>query len=56
MNGAGDLTIQRILGHSNVATTRKSYIKIREDNVTAGMDLLAAEIRRAESDATKRVN
>jgi hypothetical protein len=29
--------------------TRKSYIKIREDNVTAGMELLAAEIRRAET-------
>ena len=61
--GVPDLTIQRILRHSNVATTRKSYIKIREDNVTAGMDLLAAEIRRAEvarpeaeSNATKRVN
>jgi integrase len=51
--GVPDLTIQRILRHSNVATTRKSYIKIREDNVTAGMELLAAEIRRAE---TKRVN
>lgn len=42
-----DLTIQRILRHSNVATTRKAYIKIREDGVTAGMAQMEAEIRRA---------
>jgi hypothetical protein len=49
--------------HSNVATTRKSYITIREDNVTAGMELFAAEIRSAETaqpeaqnHATKRLN
>jgi integrase len=47
--GVPDLTIQRILRHSNVATTRKSYIKIREDNVTAGMAQLEAEIRRTET-------
>ncbi len=47
--GVPDLTIQRILRHSNVTTTRKSYIKIREDNVTAGMAQLEAGIRRAET-------
>jgi integrase len=44
-----DLTIQRILRHANVATTRKSYIKVREHNVTAGMAQLEAEIRRTET-------
>ena len=44
-----DLTIQRILRHSNVATTRKAYIKIREDGVTAGMAQMEAEIRRAQT-------
>jgi integrase len=47
--GVADLTIQRILRHSNVTTTRKSYIKIREDNVTAGMAQLEAGIRRTET-------
>jgi integrase len=47
--GVADLTIQRILRHANVATTRKSYIKIREHNVTAGMAQLEAEIRRTET-------
>jgi integrase len=47
--GVPDLTIQRILRHSNVTTTRKSYIKIREDNVTAGLAQLEAEIRRTET-------
>jgi hypothetical protein len=47
--GVHDLTIQRILRDSNVATTRKSYIKIREDNVTAGMATLEAELRRTET-------
>jgi integrase len=47
--GVPDLTIQRILRHANVATTRKSYIKIREHNVTAGMAQLEAEIRRTET-------
>jgi integrase len=47
--GVPDLTIQRILRHSNVTTTRKSYIKIREDNVTAGMAQLEAGIRRTET-------
>jgi integrase len=44
-----DLTIQRILRHANVTTTRKSYIKVREHNVTAGMAQLEAEIRRTET-------
>jgi integrase len=47
--GLPDLLIQRILRHSNVTTTRKSYIKVREPNVTAGMAQLEAEIRRAET-------
>jgi len=44
-----DLTIQRIMRHANVTTTRRNYIKIREDNVTAGMTLLDAELRRVET-------
>ncbi len=47
--GVPDLTIQRILRHANVTTTRKSYIKVREPNVTAGMAQLEAEIRRTET-------
>jgi integrase len=47
--GLPDLLIQRILRHSNVTTTRKSYIKVREPQVTAGMAQLEAEIRRAET-------
>jgi len=47
--GVPDLTIQRILRHANVATTRKAYIKVREPHVVAGMAQLEAEIRRAET-------
>ncbi len=47
--GLPDLLIQRILRHSNVTTTRKSYIKVREPNVIAGMAQLEAEIRRVET-------
>lgn len=47
--GVLDLTIQRILRHANVQTTRNSYIKIRDHNVTAGMAQLEAEIRRTET-------
>jgi integrase len=61
--GLSDLTIQRILRHSNVTTTRKSYIKVREPQVIAGMAQLEAEIRRAETveseaeiQKTERVN
>jgi hypothetical protein len=50
--GVLDLTIQRILRHSNVTTTRKSYIH-REHQVTAAMGQLEAgieaESRRAET-------
>jgi integrase len=46
--GLSDLTIQRILRHRNVTTTRKSYFKVREPEVAAGMAQLEAEIRRAE--------
>jgi integrase len=47
--GVDDLTIQRILRHDDVETTRKSYIKLREPNVTAAMTRLEAEIRRTET-------
>jgi integrase len=47
--GVDDLTIQRILRHSDVETTRKSYIKVREPNVVIGMDRLEAAIRRTET-------
>ena len=47
--GVDDLTIQRILRHSDVETTRKSYIKVREPNVMSGMERLEAEIRRTET-------
>jgi integrase len=52
--GVLDLTIQKILRHSNVTTTRKSYIHHREHQVTAAMGQLAAgieaESRRAEAE------
>ena len=38
--GVPDLTIQKILRHSNVTTTRKSYIHQREHQVTAAMGQL----------------
>jgi integrase len=43
-----DLLIQRILRHANVATTRKSYIKVREPRVAKGMEKLEAELQRRE--------
>jgi hypothetical protein len=43
-----DMLIKRILRHANPATTRKSYTKVREPNVAAGMAQLEAEIQRAE--------
>jgi integrase len=43
-----DTLIKRILRHANVATTRKSYIKVREPNVTAGMMQLEAELKKQE--------
>jgi hypothetical protein len=47
--GLPDLLIQRILRHSDVNTTRKSCIKVREPKVTAGMAQLEAEIRKTET-------
>ncbi|MGA7926848.1 MAG: hypothetical protein WCA20_12705 [Candidatus Sulfotelmatobacter sp.] len=51
--GVLDLTIQKILRHSNVTTTWKSYIHHREHQLTAAMEQLAAgieaESRRAEA-------
>jgi hypothetical protein len=44
--GVLDLTIQRILRHSDVTTTRKAYIKPLDHQVTAGMDRMEQEIRR----------
>lgn len=51
--GVLDLTIQRILRHSDVTTTRKAYIKPMEHQVTEGMEKLEVEIRRSEG---SRVN
>ncbi len=38
--GVDDLTIQRILRHSNVATTQKCYIKTLPEQSVAGIDRL----------------
>ncbi len=58
--GVPDLTIQKILRHSNVTTTRKSYIHQREHQVTAAMGQLAAgieeETRRAEAARLEAAN
>jgi hypothetical protein len=52
--GVLDLTIRRIIPHSNGTTKRKSYIHHREHQVTAVMEQLAAgieaESRRAEAE------
>jgi hypothetical protein len=49
-----DLTIQKILRHSNMTTKRKSYIHHREHQVTAVIEHLAAGIeaenRRAQAE------
>jgi integrase len=42
--GVDDLTIQRILRHANVATTRQHYIKVRNPKVEAAMQLLEAAL------------
>jgi len=47
--GVPALTVQKILRHSNVATTMKYYIKTRKDAVAAGMDRMEEEIRRVET-------
>lgn len=61
--GVLDLTIQRILRHSDVTTTRKAYIKPLDHQVTAGMERMEQEIRRVEAvqanaanETRKRVN
>jgi integrase len=43
------LTVQKILRHSNVATTMKYYIKTRKRAVAAGMDRMEEEIRKVET-------
>lgn len=42
--GVDELTIQRILRHANVATTRQHYIKVRNPKVEAAMQLLDAAL------------
>jgi integrase len=61
--GVLDLTIQRILRHSDVTTTRKAYIKPLDHQVTASMERMEQEIRRvgslqleAEKQAAETVN
>lgn len=44
MTGIEDLTIQRILRHKNVATTRKHYIEVRDPAVDAAMEQLATKV------------
>jgi integrase len=51
-----DLTIQRILRHSDVTTTRKAYIKPLDHQVTAGMERMEQEIRRVETLEAKAEN
>jgi integrase len=57
-----DLTIQRILRHSDVTTTRRSYIKPREHQVTAVMSQFEGELQRrkalqeSETQTAERVN
>jgi integrase len=41
-----DLTIQRILRHSDVTTTRRSYIKPRDHQMTAVMSQFEGELQR----------
>ena len=50
--GVLDLTIQRILRHSDVTTTRKHYVKPLDHQLTESMEKLEVDIRRAE----RRVN
>ena len=42
--GIDDLTIQRILRHSNVLITQKCYIKTRDAQVTEAMEQLSVEV------------
>lgn len=54
--GVLDLTIQRILRHRDVTTTRKAYIKPLDHQVAAGMERMEQEIRRAEEVQANREN
>jgi integrase len=47
--GVDDLTIQRILRHSNVQVTQQSYIKTLPRQVTDAMDQLSAKVTAGES-------
>jgi integrase len=47
--GVDDLTIQRILRHSNVQVTQQSYIKTLPQQVTDAMDQLNAKVAAGES-------
>jgi len=47
--GVIELTIQGVLRHSKVTTTRKAYIKPLDHQVTAGMEGMEQGIRRAEA-------
>jgi integrase len=42
--GVDELTIQRILRHANVATTRAHYIKVRNPKIEAATQLLDAAL------------
>jgi integrase len=42
--GVDELTIQRILRHANVSTTRQHYIKVRDAKAEAAMQLLEAAL------------
>jgi hypothetical protein len=42
--GIEDLTIQRILRHKNVATTRKHHIEVRDPAVDAAMEQPAVKV------------
>ena len=46
--GVDELTIQKILRHSNVATTRQHYIKVRDPKVEAAMQLLDSKLLESE--------
>jgi integrase len=54
--GVLDLTIQRILRHSDVTTTRQAYIKPLDHQVTAGMERIKQEIRRVQAEQAEGKN
>lgn len=51
--GVNDLTIQRILRHSDVSVTRKSYIKRLPSQVTAAMNLIEAAVAQGKKDRSE---